>query len=630
MQEGFYAQCMANRAQHTDVGGTPRPEEQAPRHVDGRRVVVAITATDADVTLIAHASRLAGADGQLIGVHVTTSGSTAGPEHDREASRARLEDAGGIYREVGSDDVAAALLAVADAERASQLVLGATRRTRLDELVRGSVLKKVMDGGPDLDVTIVALPLGALDGRRPRGTRGLSLRRRGLGVLAGAVALVALTAILAALDGVVTLPSVLLLYLVVVVGVSALGGIWAAVLTAVASVLIVNWFFTPPVHTFVIRKGEHWIALVVFVGVGVIVSLLVELAVRRASEAAVARDEARKLARLAGMAPVEDLLDGFVREFQVEGAAILARDTAGNWDRTAARGAPVTASTATTTLPVNDGHLLVAVGPEISRESSRLVTAFLREIATALTINDLRRADEQARELQRATELLTALLSAISHDVRTPLASIKAAVTSLIATDVRWSPSQTAEFLQTIDEDAEQLDAMLGNLLDMSRIRTGALTLTKRRVTLDEVVSAVVAGLDGHPADILIDVDESLPPVIVDSGLLERSLSNLVANAIVASPPGASVRIRGSVEAEAVIVEVIDHGRGIAPADRERAFMPFQQLGDGHSGTTNVGLGLAVAKGFIEAMGGRIDLRDTPGGGLTVVVTLREPSVPSP
>jgi two-component system sensor histidine kinase KdpD len=477
--------------------------------------------------------------------------------------------------------------------------------------------------GPTGDIR-AEIDHGVTEPTRRRSTVG-PRRRQLIGALGAAIALILLTVAMAALDDVVSLPSILLLFLIVVVGASAVGGFWPAIGTAVASFLLVNWFFTPPVHTLIIARGEHWIALVVFVVVGVFVAGVVEVAVRRAAEAAQSRDEAQKLARLAGMAPVASLLDGLVQEFHLEGASVIGRDANGGWNVRGSSGAPVSASDTTGSLAVDADHTLLITGGAFPSDSSRLVAAFVHEISTALTIESLRRADEQARQLQRATELLTSLLAAVSHDVRTPLASIRAAVTSLLATDVHWDAAQTADFLETIDEEAEHLDRLLGNLLDMSRLRTGALTMTRKQVTWDEVVSAAVAYHE-RSAQIRVAVDESLPAVLADPGLLERSVANVIANALEVAPDGTYVSIVGRVHGEQVAVDVIDHGPGIASTDRVRAVAPFQRLGDHHASGSHVGLGLAVAKGFIEAMGGSIELSDTPGGGLTVTLTLERAS----
>src|SRR5262249_40952864 len=210
---------------------------------------------------------------------------------------------------------------------------------------------------------------------------------------------------------------------------------------------------------------------------------------------------------------------------------------------------------------------------------------------------------------------------AVSHDLRTPLASIKASATSLLQSDVAWDAEQRREFLETIDVEADRLNRLVSNLLDMSRLNAGAVTVAARPLYLEDVVAAALASLDHDPEHVLVSVPETLAPVSVDPALLERALANVVANALAWSPPGAPVRIEGAEVAGRVHLRVIDRGPGVAPADRERVFRPFQRLGD-NSTQAGVGLGLAVARGFIEATGGGIELDDTPGGGLTVLIDL--------
>lgn len=227
----------------------------------------------------------------------------------------------------------------------------------------------------------------------------------------------------------------------------------------------------------------------------------------------------------------------------------------------------------------------------------------------------------EAAALDRANELRTALLSAVSHDLRTPLASIKASVSSLRAHDVEWSPEQTAEFLAAVEEDTDHLDHLVGNLLDMSRLQTGALELRRYPVALEEVVANALTGLGGHAAEVVVDVPEDLPLALVDPGLLERAVANILANALHWSPPTRPVEIRATVAAPDLALRIIDHGPGIPPEARERIFRPFQRLGDGGRGG-GVGLGLAIASGFVEAMGGELVVEDTSGGGATFCILL--------
>jgi two-component system sensor histidine kinase KdpD len=250
----------------------------------------------------------------------------------------------------------------------------------------------------------------------------------------------------------------------------------------------------------------------------------------------------------------------------------------------------------------------------------RVLRAFADQLAAALQARRLAQAAAQADRLAAANDLRAALLAAVSHDLRTPLASIKTSVTSLLQHDVQWPLEATEQFLATIDEETDRLDALVGNLLDMSRLQTGALTMLTRPVGLEEVVPAAVAGLADRARRVEIAVPETLPRVEADAALLERVIANVVANAVAWSPPDQPIQLTARDLDGRVALQVIDHGPGIAPDDRERVFQPFQRLGD--SGTTGVGLGLAVARGFIQAMDGTISLTDTPGGGLTVLVML--------
>jgi two-component system sensor histidine kinase KdpD len=217
----------------------------------------------------------------------------------------------------------------------------------------------------------------------------------------------------------------------------------------------------------------------------------------------------------------------------------------------------------------------------------------------------------------------TALLRAVSHDLRTPLASIKASVSSLRQTDVHWSAEDEAELLANIEQNADRLDALVGNLLDMGRLQAGSLEPFLRATAVDEVAPVALRGLDD--ADLLlIVVPDDLPLVRADPGLLERVLANLFSNALRHSPSGFSAppkrpMLRAKEEGDRVVLDVVDHGSGVPAGLKERIFEPFARLDERSPG---VGLGLAVAKGFAEAMGGTIVAVDTPGGGLTVRVTL--------
>ncbi len=592
------------------------------------RIVVAITGGDGGEALIRRAGRTAmRTHGELIGVHVRPQDGLSAPAAAELAQqRDLLEELGGVYREVAAGDVAEALVAVARAENATRLLLGASRRSRIQEYLHGSVINRIVRlAGGEFDVTVIGRegPPTAWAARRGTRPASLSRRRRWLGVGVAAFLLPPLTAILTSTDSVFILPTVLLLYLTTVVVVAAVGGLAPALVTAIASFMIVNWFFTPPIHTLSIANREDLIALLVFLVVAAVVSVFVELAARRAVEGASARAEAEALARLAGGAPLENLLDGLVRVFALDGAAVLHND-AGHWAAVAATGdAPRTPDAASTTIELDPTHVLATKGTAFHGHDSRVVAAFAKQLATALEIKELEHEAVHADEIARSSELRAALLAAVSHDLRTPLAAIRAAVTSLMETDVQWPKAQSDEFLATIDAEADRLDGLLGNLLDMSRIETGALALTTRPVGLDEVVPAALNALGSSGAQIVVAVPESLPAVVADPGLLERVLANVIANAVANSPDGSPVRIAAESVNGHVEIRIVDHGPGIPIGDRERAFLPFQRLGDRRGGVGGVGLGLAVAKGFVDAMDGTIEIEDTPGGGATLVIALK-------
>jgi two-component system sensor histidine kinase KdpD len=590
------------------------------------RIVVAMTGAAGGDALVRRAARTAmRTHGDLVGVHVRPQDGLAAPasgEIDRH--RALLEELGGVYREVAAADVAEALVAVARAENATRIMLGASRRSRIQELIRGSVINRILRlAAGEFDVAVIGREGPAPAQRAWSLPTALTRRRRWLGLAVGAVALPLLTVLLTSVRSSITLASSLLIYLLVVIGVAAVGGLWPAVATAMASFLLVNWYFTPPFHTFTIGDRDNLIALSIFLVIAITVSALVELAARRAAEGGAARAEAEALARLAGLSPLPNLLDGLVRAFGLEGAAVLHR-AEGHWSVDASAGrAPAAPSEADATIDLDDTHVLATLGPAFDARDSRVVAAFTQELAAAIEIAELEREAAHAEELARSGELRGALLAAVSHDLRTPLAAIRAAVTSLMETDVQWSREETAEFLATIDAETERLDGLLGNLLDMSRINTGALTLTERAVALDEVVPAALNSLGARRGAVSIEVPESLPAVVADPGLLERALANLIANAVASSPPDRPVRVVGDHVNGHIEVRVVDHGAGIPVRDRDRVFLPFQRLGDGHGSAGGVGLGLAVAKGFVEAMDGSIEIEDTPGGGATMVVVLR-------
>ena len=284
---------------------------------------------------------------------------------------------------------------------------------------------------------------------------------------------------------------------------------------------------------------------------------------------------------------------------------------------------------ADTEVPAGDTLLLALRGRPLRAEDQRLVGAFAAQAAVILERHRLSEAAAAAVPIAEGDRMRTALLAAVGHDLRTPLASAKAAVTSLRSNDIEWSAQDHDELLLTADESLDRLARLVDNLLDMSRLQAGALSVVSRSVALDEVVPLALDDLGPAGQSVVVDVPDDLPEVLADPGLLERVIANLVGNAVRYSPPGTPPVVTGSSLGERVELRVIDRGPGIPPSELDRVFAPFQRLGDTDN-TTGVGLGLALSRGLTEAMGGSLTPEETPGGGLTMVVSLTSAPVQGP
>ena len=452
-------------------------------------------------------------------------------------------------------------------------------------------------------------------------------RRRAAGLLLSATTLPLVTIALVDVRTHLTVADALLVYLAAVVAVTLIGGFLPAVASAAAASLLVNWYFTPPLHTFAVDRLQDILALALFVLIAVSVSGVVHLAARRSAEARRSRDEADVLLQLArtilgGADTPRDIVDHLVVNFG--GAAGLFERVGDSWVRVAGDRLddPPNGSRPTLqSITVRPGlELRVSPALPTTLRHQRLLVGFAAQAAAALDRERLRAQAEQSEMLAAGNRMKTALLAAVSHDLRTPLASVKAAVSSLRQTDVEWSELDRAELLATIEESADRLTVLIENLLDMSRVQTGALQPLLRPVAVDEIAPIAVGSL-GASRIVEVQIPEDLPLINTDPGLLERVLSNLLSNALRFSPENVPPTIWAVSDDGHVDIAITDHGPGI-PADAESAvFEPFQRLGDQPSGT-GVGLGLAVAKGFTEALGGTIRAERTPGGGLTMIVTV--------
>lgn len=596
------------------------------------RVVVALTGAPGTEDLIRRAARLAQrSHGELIGVHVVSQQGLTGPGGELlTAHRRLLEEVGGEYHEVAGSDVASALVDLARAENATQLVLGSSRMSRWQELTRGSVINRVIRLSGPINVHVISHEADATDAPLPRpATRYPTVgpRRRLIAWMLTLLGLPLVTVALVPVRDDIGLPTVLVLYLLFVVVDAAVGGMAAALVAAVAGFLAANWFFTPPFHDWSIASGENLLALLCYLLTAAIVSTLVASSARRRAEAARARAEARTLSALASSVvdadPLPVLMSHLRRSFDLTGVSLLRRAD-GSWRVEASDGDGVgDPGSADDTYTVGDGLVLTLSGRDLAAEDRQLLTAFAANLTVALERRELHAEAAHTEALTEANELRSALLQAVSHDLRSPLAGIKASVNSLRQPDITWTTEETSEFLATVEEETDRLTALVDNLLDMSRIHAEAIAPMLRPTMLEEVVPAAVSSIGQRARFVTVEVPETLPPVRADPSLLERVVANLVDNALTYGDVEGPVRVEAGPVADRVLLRVVDHGRGIPLEDRERVFHPFQRLDDTEPRRgAGVGLGLAVARGFTRAMGGDLGIEDTPGGGTTMVVEL--------
>ncbi|GHB59524.1 sensor histidine kinase [Streptomyces cirratus] len=596
------------------------------------RIVVGLTGGPEGRTLVRRAVRLAekGAGGEVLAVYIAASdGLTSASPKELAVQRTLVEDLGGTFHHVIGDDVSDALLEFARGVNATQIVLGVSRRRSWQYVLSPGVSATVArESGPDLDVHIVTHDEAA-KGRGLPVARGARLGRSRIiwGWLTGIAGPAVLSVLLSQLVPELGLANDMLLFLTFTVAAALLGGLLPALASAAFGSLLLNYYFTPPLHEFTISDPKNIVAIAIFVGVAVSVASVVDLAARRTHQAARLRAESEILSFLAGSVlrgedSLSALLERLRETFAMQSVALLERTSEVDpWTTAASVGTgPVSRpEDADVDLPIGDNMALALTGRVLPAEDRRVLGAFAAQAAVVLDRQRLVDEAEKSRELAEANRIRTALLAAVSHDLRTPLAGIKASVTSLRSDDVAWSEEDRAELLEGIEDGADRLAALIGNLLDMSRLNTGTVVPLIRETDLDEIVPMALGGVPEDSVE--LDIPETLPMVAVDRGLLERAVANIVENAVKYSPAGRPVSVSASALANRVEVRVVDRGPGVPDEAKVRIFEPFQRHGDAPRGA-GVGLGLAVARGFTEAIGGTLAAEDTPGGGLTMVLTL--------
>ncbi|MFE0186880.1 ATP-binding protein [Streptomyces sp. NPDC058989] len=594
------------------------------------RVVVALTGGPEGETLIRRAERIAdrSSGGDLLAVHVARSDGLAYASPAALAKQRELvESLGGSYHSVVGDHVPTALLDFARAENATQLVLGTSRRSWLSRLLapRG-IGEDTVELSGDIDVHMVTHERAGRGRRLSLPGRRLPYARRVAGPVAGLLLPLLLTVLLAQTRGTLNLTSEALLFLVTVIGVACLGGVVSALLASLSASLLLNYYFIPPSGQFTITEPNNALALAVFVAVAVTVAAIVQRSLRLSRRAASATAEAETLSSMAGNIlrgdqAVSMLLEHTRETFGMASAELVPRS---GQEAEALEGGDGLVK-----VPAGPDQMLVLRGRTLPASEHRVLTAFAAHLAAALDHARLTEAAAEVEPVKAADRMRTALLAAVSHDLRTPLAAGRAAVSSLRGTDVEFSEEERDELLTTADESLAKLNRLVDNLLDMSRLRAGALTLHLQPTAFADVLPLALDTLSATSVPIESQGLAEICEVSADPPLLERVIANLVVNAVRHSPPGQRVLISASALGPRVELRIIDRGPGLRPEDRDRIFVPFQRTGDSDN-TTGLGLGLALSRGLAEAMGGTLTPEDTPGGGLTMVLSLRAAATEEP
>lgn len=598
------------------------------------RVVVAVTGDRESETLVRRASRIASkSSAELMVVHVVRGDGLSGVSAPMMGViRDLAVSLGATLHTVVGDDVPAALLDFARQMNATQLVVGTSRRSRWARIFEEGIGATVVQNSGSIDVHMVTHG----GSRRTTAPGSHRWQRNALSWTSAVLVPAALTAMaVLVLDPYLGLSGESALFFIGVLAVALLGGAAPAALSAVLSGLLINYFLAEPRHTFTISEPDSAITIAVLLVVAVAVAALVDGAAKRAREARRASQEAELLAHFAGSVlrgadPVA-LLER-VREVYSQRSVSLLRESAEGTTAVACAGNDpcLDLGDADTAVEAGDDEFwLVLGGRRLSARDRRVLGAVAKQAAGLVRQRELIEEAGRAEAIARADELRRSLLSAVSHDLRTPLAAAKAAVSSLRSDDIGFSAEDTAELLATVEESVDQLTALVGNLLDSSRLAAGVVKPAMRRVYLEEAVARALMGISrgtntfGSSGVDRVKVEVGDAVALADAGLLERVLVNVIDNALRYAPDSV-VRVNAGQIGSRVLITIVDEGPGIARGAEDQLFAAFQRLGD-QDNSTGVGLGLSVAHGFVDAMGGTIAATDTPGGGLTVVIDLAAP-----
>ena len=641
----------------------------------GERILVCVSEASSTAGLIRYARRVAErlqVPWTAIYVETARTQRLTDAQRDRIADFLRLaERLGASTITIPGRNIAEEVVAYATANNITQIVIGKSDRPRWFEMVHGSVVHELVRKTGPISVHVISSDDSESVPPKSVQTRA-TIEPFRIEPYLGSAAMVAVAlGVGLLLQHFIAVQGISLVFLTAVLVSAVAWGLWPSLFAALASVLAYNFFFIPPLYTLTVADPENVLTLFFFLIVAVIVS---NLTARTRSQVLTARARAKTTAELyafsrkvAGIGGLDDLLwamayqissmlkvrtvllmpikDGnglevasaYPPEDRLDDADMAAARWTWEHNRAAGRGADTLPGGKRLFLPLRTGSGPVGVigidrdapGPLLTPDERRLLDALCDQAAVAIERISLAKGLDEARVLAETERLRAALLTSISHDLRTPLASILGAVSSLRSFPQRYTPAEREELLATLQDEAERLNRFVSNLLDMTRLESGAIELKLELIDVAEIVGAALqrAGnvLAGHRVE--VNIEPSLPMLRLDAVLFEQVLFNLLDNAAKYSPSGSRIDIRATRDGELVEIEVVDEGLGIPPADLERVFDKFYRVQAQDRRRAGTGLGLAICRGFVEALGGWIvarNRRDRSGA----VLTIRMPVVP--
>lgn len=596
------------------------------------RIVVALSGGEEGEGLLRRGARIASRSvgGQIIAVHVSRpDGLVPVDAAALQRQRTLTAQLGGTFHQIVGEDTAAALIEFARGANATQLVIGASRHSPLRRLLGGSTAQSVIRSAGLIDVHIVSVAAAAERMRLPATSGGVTARRR---TLASALALLALPALSLALWRVnepQALSTIVLLYQLLVVVTAMIGGMWPALACALASGLLLDYLFMEPLYLVTIADPRHLAALALYVLNGVLVSVVVDRLARTVRAARRRATEADLLSSVAGSMlrteqPVQEVVERIREAFGLQEVVLQ-----GPQGRIASAGQapPSGEAQRPDRVEVGEETWLEVRGGALSGADARLLRALADLLEVELNREDLGLTAQAMQPIAEADRVRRALLAAVGHDFRRPLAAATTAVMGL--RDPRITdPEDRRELLETAEDSLASLTDLVTNLLDVSRLQSGAMAVHLEDVDVDEIIVRALDETAIGPDRIDLMLDSALPPCQADPALLERVLVNLLTNTQ-RHAAGAEVLLRTSHAADRIEIRVVDRGPGIAPEERQGIFRAFQREDDTDA-TSGLGLGLSVCRGFAAGMGGSLEAEETPGGGLTMVLTLRTSASGSP